>query len=94
MPDLNLAGMTKMEAIVASTSVPAEMPGVDGGIGSITVGVRTYGQERANYPSLVLSPSKRYQVIKIPRAGHFDLIHPRTEAWSILIDALSGVFPQ
>lgn len=37
---LNLAGMTKMEAIVASTSVPAQMLGLEGEIGSITVGAR------------------------------------------------------
>jgi imidazolonepropionase-like amidohydrolase len=37
---LNLAGMTKMEAIVASTSVPAQMLGMDGEIGTIAVGAR------------------------------------------------------
>jgi imidazolonepropionase-like amidohydrolase len=37
---LNLAGMTKMEAIVASTSIPAQMLGLDGEIGTITVGAR------------------------------------------------------
>jgi acetyl esterase/lipase len=36
----------------------------------------------------------RDRIVRIPGAGHFDLIHPGSDAWSTVTNALRGMFSQ
>ena len=36
---------------------------------------------------------KSAELLSIPEAGHFDLIHPGTEAFPLLVTAIEGLLP-